>query len=1087
MNFKKVKKHVFSLKKVAAAAFMFLSLSGISFSAETKKETTTITIINAQSSGNRKDPFTNDDVLEFEGSVKISVVKTDTKAIISADKITYNRARDMLYAEGNVSLDQTDKNGSVSTVSADTLLFNTVTLEGVFDNSRVTQAQSNAINLPSGSTLNVASDIFARDDSGTIAFKSGALTFCNDENPHWTIRATRIWLLPGNEFAFFNAVVFVGKVPVLYLPAFYYPKDELVFNPVFGYRNRTGYFVQTTLYLLGRKPLEENKDSKENDDSILGDYYSLIKPSKLMDQKLEGIVLHNLDTEYKGDTSTYLKLMTDWYSNLGVGVGLEGQFKPKMVFNDIYFSTMLGFSNTVFQSDDLLYYMPYAPSGKKYEDKSNFMGVELPFRYRAELRLRGSSPVNFSFSIPIYSDPFFAYDFSDRSETMDWFSYLMNNPTAENSSSTELDRLNAAEISSFQWDGSISYSVPLRDGIKPYISNLSISSFTSNIVFNSINAQLDTVKDTDGWSNFTPERKFFYPSSITPAKITTQISGTIYSTDIRRKTKKSKLEVPLVQYPEFVLEEGPVLADEETESQNDSEFEGIEIEGLALTELSVTAPEIKDLSVISYSLGYSLSPAFSSQYSYASNPLKKADDFRWDRLKSSYIQVKAPLTLNQSLGYKNEFLGMRNTFLLDNSYQEHPYISDNIEDGGYTEAGRKSLVKTDYNASYVNLTNTNALSFKPFILFPHFKNTGLTYNTTIKWFRSEFKGDADDPKWDMLSADWSDENSITSHNLDMMIAATEFEDKVGQSLSLRANLPPQIDEYYSILNLFVPHVSFTAESGFKKKSKLIDEWVKEPFKQGLTVSFFNNSLKFSESYNYELEEDHPESMKLAIDWKNFQASYVMRYTIPYDFDQEKGWIAKTEKEYLPYTFSLSFASGDKKITAWKKRVYVQPGLSTSIAYDFIRPTSSYFIFSPSLTFKINKFFNITFSATSRNDVLYRYFQTAAGYPGRIPGEENMFTDLMNSFRFDDEKLRQSSGFKLKSLNVMISHDLHDWDFRCQFKVEPRLVTKNNIKSYDFSPFFTMSVVWRPMDSIKAKIVDEYGTVTLNGEESTSSK
>ena len=54
----------------------------------------------------------------------------------------------------------------------------------------------------------------------------------NEDDPHWHIDATRTWLLPGGELAMFNALLYVGYVPVLYLPAFYYPKDELVFNPV---------------------------------------------------------------------------------------------------------------------------------------------------------------------------------------------------------------------------------------------------------------------------------------------------------------------------------------------------------------------------------------------------------------------------------------------------------------------------------------------------------------------------------------------------------------------------------------------------------------------------------------------------------------------------------------------------------------------------------------------------------------------------------------------------------------------------------------------------------------------------------------
>ena len=157
-----------------------------------------------------------------------------------------------------------------------------------------------------------------------------------------------------------------------------------------------------------------------------------------------------------------------------------------------------------------------------------------------------------------------------------------------------------------------------------------------------------------------------------------------------------------------------------------------------------------------------------------------------------------------------------------------------------------------------------------------------------------------------------------------------------------------------------------------------------------------------------------------------------------------------------------------------------PGLSTSISYDFVRPTQSYFIFTPSITFRLNKLFYIKFAAESRNDVIYRYFQDAAGHHGRIPGETNPIVDLFNGFRFDNENIRKSSGFKLKSLIIQMTHELHDWDFNMKFKVSPRLVTNSEGKRYyDFSPYFSLSVVWRPMDSIKTKIADKYGDFVLN--------
>lgn len=189
--------------------FLIFSLASLGFAADGEKSI--IKIESAQKSEYKKNKDTNEDAIILTGGVKISVTRGSSTTTISADSVNYNRATDMIYAEGNVSLEQTGG----ETITATSLLFNTATLEGVFDDGRAVQDSSDAINLPSGSKLIVASDIFGRDSSGTIAFKTGELTFCDDEDPHWRIKATRIWLLPGGEFAFLNAVLFVGHVPLL--------------------------------------------------------------------------------------------------------------------------------------------------------------------------------------------------------------------------------------------------------------------------------------------------------------------------------------------------------------------------------------------------------------------------------------------------------------------------------------------------------------------------------------------------------------------------------------------------------------------------------------------------------------------------------------------------------------------------------------------------------------------------------------------------------------------------------------------------------------------------------------------------------
>lgn len=1038
-----------------------------------QKTSTTITILNALKTSNKKDAETDEDLILFEGNVRISVEKDGSKTVISADQISYSRKRDMLYAEGNVSLEQTEKGGSVSNISATSVLFNTATLEGIFDDGQVVQADSNSINLPSGSTLIVGSDIFARNHTGTIAFKKGTLTFCNAEHPHWKIKATRIWLLPGNEFAFFNAVMFLDNIPVFYLPAFYYPKDELVFNPVFSYKNRQGFSIQTTTYLIGRKPLDTSSSSS-SDPNDIGKYFNLVKPTKLMNQELQGIVLHNLDTVYTGDTTNHLKLMLDWYSNLGLGVGIDGAYKPKKILSTLEGNILLGFGNTIFQSGNA--YLPFGQSGKRYYEKSNFMGLEIPFRFRAGLTVGISEPFSLTLSLPIYSDPFFNYDYGDRKEDMDWFSYLLNNPMKENTTLTEQQKLDAAEITSFNWDLSGNYSVKLPDVLRPYIDTVSISSFNSAIAFasKSVDTSGKYLDKTDNYHLYTPQRKFFFPSQITPVKISSRISGTLLSIgdSKSRSGEKVKYPVELISPQELVAEE---KEKSETKAKSSEEENGFSFEKNALIDIDYSPTLTQAAQNFKFNLDYSIEPSFASQLTYSPVGLNVAGDFNWDKIQSSYISVKAPVKFNDSLSIKNDFFRMTNSVTLNPAYQTHPYLSKDRTYGGYTDAEIATMKKADFTSSAFDIQNANTVSFKPLTYIPAFKDTGISWNTNIKILRTKFIGDAEHPEWDWLTADWNDSESITSHSLDFTLAANELGGDFAQSLVLTTTLPPQTSKYYGTLKLVFPFVTLTGEAGVRQKDKDSNEWVPEQIRQALSVNLFNSKLSITESFNYDVEGNYPDSFKAALSYEGLQLAYTMKYTNPYDFDSDKGWVSQSEKKFIPYSASLAYTLKTKTFKLWNSKIEIAPSLNTSLVVDFVKPTNSYFIFSPGLTFKINNVIDITFSATSRNDVLYRYVQSALGYPGRIPGEENMFVDLFNSFRFDSETLRKSSGFKLKSLNFSITHDLHDWDLKCEFRIEPRLVTSSTgQKSYDFSPYFTISVVWRPMEALKTEVLDEYG-------------
>lgn len=1082
------------VKKLSAFTVLFFSF--LFFCPAQASDNNTVSVVNIESaerSEYKKDVVSGGDCIILTGSVVISVSRGSDRTTISADRVNYNRASEMLYAEGNVALEQSGSSAGGEKITASSLLFNTSTFEGIFDNGRAVQTSSDAINLPSGSTLIVASDIFGRDSGGTIAFKNGELTFCDDENPHWKIRAKRIWLLPGGEFAFLGALLYVGRVPLVYLPAFYYPKDELIFNPAMGYKFREGYFINTTTYLYGRKPADAvstsdlSSSSSSSDSSEKLNPFSFMKTGSMKDQVREGIVLHNLDSDFTGDTTNHIKVMADYYANLGAMVGTDVVLKPEKYLSEFKFNTELGFSNTVFKDSGV--YSAYNSSGDRVRDYSTFFGNSLPFRYQANLKLAITSPFNLSLSMPLYSDPYFDYDFNNRAETMDWIDFLISGTDTS-------DDDDVTTISSYTWNLSGSYTVKLPDIVKPYISSLSLSSFKSSIVFSSrTNTDLsnrDESSADSAWESYTPERYFYYPSQITPLGVSAKIAGTIFeyprtsSSSKKQTTTLSLLPPPSLEDEEKVEAQNKNGTDETSAENEGSEKEDEKIlfDESVLPQIATSSASVKNLNGITYKLGYTISPEFTSQISYSSTNLSKPEDFDWSTVQSTYFQVKSPTTLTSNLGYKDSFLSLSDTFTFTPVFQKHPYLNDDTTNGGYSESSMNSIKKADYNARKLDLTDTNALSFKPFYYTEHFSNTAITWNTTVKMIQTKYiSDDVNNPEWEYLTMDLTDEDCVTTHNLNMVLAADEGD--FSQKLSLTTTLPPQVDAYSGTLSLTFPFTTFSVGTGIKQKSSTDSTWVKSNISQTLAVKLFNSKLTMSQSYVYNWEDEEHDSFKYSLSGYGAQLAYTMSYSTNYTFEKNEvtkiatGWKTSSDKSFHPYSLSFAYTTPSKTFKRWTDRISWTPSLSTSLVYDFLRPTSSYFVFIPKLTFKVNNFLNLSFSSESRNSVMYRYFCTADKYEYyyNSTGERNIFKDLLDSFMFSDESKRRASGFKLKSLVMSATHELDDWDLNCSLKLSPRYVSSTN--SYDFSPYFSLSVSWRPMSGMKTEILDEYGSWSLN--------
>jgi hypothetical protein len=115
--------------------------------------------------------------------------------------------------------------------------------------------------------------------------------------------------------------------------------------------------------------------------------------------------------------------------------------------------------------------------------------------------------------------------------------------------------------------------------------------------------------------------------------------------------------------------------------------------------------------------------------------------------------------------------------------------------------------------------------------------------------------------------------------------------------------------------------------------------------------------------------------------------------------------------------------------------------------------------------------DISLGVTSANGSIYRYFLDTPLFdiPDGLPviGETNLFKDLINSFRFDDDDLRRQSGFKLKTFNLSLLHHLGDWTAKLDMTLSPYLPTGS--REYKFNTEVSFIVQWIPISEIKSEI------------------
>ncbi len=360
----------------------------------------TVTIKSARESAYRTDDASKEKYLELRGDVVLEIKDTgnDSTQVINAASITYNQTRRTVSAVGNVTYTLTH-GGQTDTFTGDSLAFDLDSSQAVFYDGKTSRVMNRSgKDVPytfEGRTI-------TRLTNDTVILEKGIITTSTTpENPLFSIQASTAWLLAPGEWAAQNALLMLGNVPVLYLPGFFWPGEEFMFNPNVGYQSRVGSYLQTTTYLLGRKPAQDAPFSFLQLSSAGSEGYKL-EPDGLFLKKVPSLPT-------KAESKDTLKVLLDVYSRLGVYGGVAGNFASFGTFR-----TGIAFSRDIFQ-DPVTggLYTPYLPVevpgyelGQSVSNDSSLFGLTVPFRYGVDGTVNvAGGPYALNGAFQYYSNP----------------------------------------------------------------------------------------------------------------------------------------------------------------------------------------------------------------------------------------------------------------------------------------------------------------------------------------------------------------------------------------------------------------------------------------------------------------------------------------------------------------------------------------------------------------------------------------------------------------------------------------------------------------------------------------------------------
>lgn len=1048
-------------------------------------------------------------VFRLLGGVSLQVVEKNSgnKHTIRAEEILFDKDNEEMVARYNVEY-SLDQGGEKQNFTGDEMRFSPSSGDALFLDGRGQKSQSIS---GTQQVFHIRADLIIRILRDILMFTRSELSSSVWTPDAYQIGASRIWVLSPGEWAMNDLVLYLGHIPVFYLPFFYIPPDELIFHPAVGERSIEGSYVQTTWYLVGRKESKDDGLSFLQLDSGLGEDYRL-EPNGLFLRKVAS--KKSAEKKAKDEiTATLATINLDYYSRLGYLGAFNLSFSGAFI-NKALLEVKLAATKRIYNDSGYTNFWkdPATSTYSEYWDASHLFGVTIPFRYglnfSTDFKL-GDWRSNIALSLP--SDPYIESLYDNRAEDIDWSGLV---GFSEDTTTTASTMSTASTVTPLTVTNSLALNIA---EIQPYIKTLSLNKLDLRWPW-SLGTWSATVNDADdvavasalSAASVAAEMKFFFPGLLTLPDASLTLSGTLFQYPFPKAASSSRSDQASGKPGQAVtgtqlellfpgddvstgaepLESAAVASDSSGSGMPQDTGAGDSGTGsqAGLTwnnqPLDLANGQISG-DMFKASLSYSFTPSGSLQARFKDS-LTINDPYDIDAVPL-YWMGNYGLTgsLNYSLGFLYDMITASGGAAVSRLDREVFGQSGELISGTskYLSIYTSAL---DSAAAYdaASITQNNTVTLSPFKLIPFLAQTTIQYQLSELLYQHKYKSKTDGTyTYDDLDFAW-DSTMVTAHSIAATLQAQE--DWFKFSAGVTYALPPKDESIKYSAGLTLDFLTFSY-SGLSALTE--NQWGHDPMNLGMTARLLPDmSLTSALVLDPEAQtiEDILTSWKTTFKydvfslWTTFKTDTIKEYVIGEgwgDADLDGNEIddaALFQPAEIGSTLNLKLSPEDW----WEGRIRQDLALNFSLKQSLLRATDSLLSYDFSYSFKLHEFLDLSFSLKGENSRIYRYFP---GLVSTIKNADNsplidtidIFEDLWNSLNIFDENALKQGNFKLKSLALKLTHDLGDWTLSFQIAAQPEITatTTSSGTTYtsSFASSFTFLLQWKPIEEIKQKM------------------